>query len=374
MNQTIKFRLRRTIILTLRWVCYVVLLVSILQAFTWTSEWFHQFLAVSLLLIFSSYLAIDLQYVSSKRIWLAGLVCLWGSIFLALQKISDSSLNDIWTLSTRSVVAVMVLLHLWLLLLILQKINLVTNRRKVDWLAFLTPWVALFAFCMAWMFALLTSMKINTQKIDCNEFYKAVGDVVRFLWSPVLLWVDATSRIQPRVDKISDQSIWELLWISSDEEDVIEDSLFLSQGSGGTLTRSQLLLLVESLSGGNEDEIIDLIQQNMAWSIATSSSSETSGIMNLLQEYRQRFIYEIVNDKELINQWVCSLVVSEAEKKLQKPGFRFSIAILLFFIFSPILNFLFLIVIGWWLLLFLVLKYFGVRHKEKILQEMEVLR
>jgi len=99
------------------------------------------------------------------------------------------------------------------LVLFNDKRNIIHNRRKVNGLSFLAPGVAMFAFSIAGMFALLTSAKMSVEKVNCDDFYTAVTDVVRFLGSPLLLGVDAKNKAEQRIEDARTSSVGELIGI-----------------------------------------------------------------------------------------------------------------------------------------------------------------
>ncbi len=73
--------------------------------------------------------------------------------------------------------------------------------------------MAMFAFSIAGMFALLTSAKMSVEKVNCDDFYTAVTDVVRFLGSPLLLGVDAKNKAEQRIEDARTSSVGELIGI-----------------------------------------------------------------------------------------------------------------------------------------------------------------
>ncbi len=206
------------------------------------------------------------------------------------------------------------------------------------------------------MFALLTSAKMSVEKIDCDDFYKAVTDVVRFLGSPVLLGVDAKNSAEQRIEDARTSSVGELIGI--DELNMNDFTTFPSSW--------------DEQESPTIEWIISMMEEENISNQATAQ--EAWGLLNFLETYRKRFVAELISDKDMINKGVCTIVIEEVEKKLEKPWFRFSVAILLFFIFSPIINFLFIVVIAVWLIVFQILKAFGVWHTEKVLVEMDVIR
>lgn len=349
MSKDLKLRLRRIILFLLRWITYALLLVSLYQSIGGTWDLFQQFVLVCILLVFTSYLAIDLQYVERKRILFFGLVAMVGSASLFI-----SQSLTFWVSTSHGLLAmiipvwVIVLLHIGIITLINAKLRFMHNRRNIGGLAFLMEWVALFAVIIAAMFALLTSAKMSVEKVSCDEFYGAVTQVVRFFSSPVLLGVDISQRTEQRISDIRDNSVGDLIGIDAWDIDMLDQALL-------------------SGSQANSDLPLDVLAEGgtPAWQL---------WLLGLVEEYRHRFVTELINDKELINKWLCSLIIDEVEKKLEKPWFRFSVAALLFFIFSPLISFLFWIVISIGFVIFQVLTYCGVRHKEKIMVEVEVIR
>ncbi len=364
MTHSLKYRLRRTILLTLRGVVYVLLLVALSQTITETWNLFQQFLLISILLVLSSYLSIDLQYVKAKRIWFSGLGLMCITTYRGFLKgVELGASQQLGFLGTIAPAWVMVLLHIGLLVLITQKIDILRNRRKVDSLSFLTPWISVFAISIAGMFALLTSLKMTVQKVDCNEFYDAVTDVVRFFGSPLFLGVDAKNKAEQIIENIRTSSVAELVGIDKLNIDDFTSLPSSFQGDNGHSIKWILNTI------GNEKRS-DIEDSN------NSDDAEANAwwLFDLLQTFRERFVTEIISDKDMINKWLCTIIIDEVDNKLQKPGFRFSVAILLFFIFSPIINFIFLVVIGIGFVVFQILKFFGVRHTEKVLTEIEVMK
>ncbi len=358
MNHSFKFRLRRIILLALRWVAYILLALSLHQSLFSTGDLFHQFILVSILLILSSYLAIDLQYIKKKWIFIIWIAAMLVTTYWMLITTVQSQIWSSWgTMLMGAPAWVMILLHLSLMLLFSQKINILNNRRKVDWITFLTPWVGIFALGIAAMFALLTSVKMTVEKVKCDDFYNAATQVMRVIGSPIFLSVDAKNRAEKRLEDAHTSSIGDLLGI--DEKTVKSFSLdqWALDGEWASLETIMSIMNTENAS---------------VWD--TTSGSQEEWLISLLESYRSRFIAELVSDKEMINKWLCSIVLDEVDKKLEKPWFRFSVAILLFFIFSPLINFLFLIVIVVGYVIFQLLRLLGVWHKEKVLVEMEVIR
>lgn len=197
---------------------------------------------------------------------------------------------------------------------------------------------------------------MSVEKVNCDDFYTAVTDVVRFLWSPLLLWVDAKKKAEQWIDDARTSSVGELIGI-----DQLNMNDFTTFPSSWDEEESPTI-----------EWIIDMMEEENISNEETAQ--EAWWLFSFLETYRKRFVTELISDKDMINKGVCTLVIEEVEKKLEKPWFRFSVAILLFFIFSPIINFLFIVVIAVGLVLFHILKAFGVWHTEKVLVEMDVIR
>lgn len=90
-----------------------------------------------------------------------------------------------------------------------------------------------------------------------------------------------------------------------------------------------------------------------------------------MQSYKQQLIDETISNQKNVNQKVCQVFVDQIGNMYEKPGFRVSVILMMFLFISPLLRLTLYVVSGINILIFLILKKFGVYKKEKETVEIE---
>lgn len=99
-------------------------------------------------------------------------------------------------------------------------------------------------------------------------------------------------------------------------------------------------------------------------------NTERGGLLAEVEE-RKLFILEEAADKSKINQGVCEVIVDQINTKVKTPKFKYSVALLLFFLLYPLVRFFFFMVSIGGFIIFKILHRSKLYTWKKVMKEVE---
>lgn len=174
------------------------------------------------------------------------------------------------------------------------------------------------------IFCVMIASSWKTIDIDCMKL---------FAWWEYVVWYlpDWLNQKQVTPETFSSISMWEFLWVQ--EEDI---SSFIKN----------MILLEEARS---------------LWNDLPKTKKVTK-----LNEFKNFILDELSADKNLINEWFCSLIIEQITKKKQSALFIYSTSFLLFFLLYPFVKILNFFISFLAYIVFSILSWFNIYIRQEI--------
>jgi len=296
--------------------------------FWWISFFFLQFLFLCGFLLSFHLSAIDLK--KYNRAWLE-LIFLWSLVLQVLYIWWMPFGDEVYVWYRIFVFLALIVFHIGILFLISDKWTMFRTRRTLSSWDIVVSGVANFALFIAVSLSLLAAGTWQSLPVSCGELYNSMGSFIQRLASPVFLWVEKASALWEWLKHLSETTFGEIIWIDEQKADIIQKQLS---------------------------------------SLEKNKNTESGGLLAEIEEWKL-FILEEAADKSKINQGVCEVIVNQINTKAKTSKFKYSAAILLFFLLYPLVRFFFFMVSVGSFIFFKILHRSRLYTWKKVMKEVE---
>lgn len=264
----------------------------------------------SIVIVFT-FLSIETRTRKSKRTEMVlGMTLFWRIIVVP-------SLRQVLTKNTPAVVEVfpllaLVLLHIGMLLLLRLKRKNFQKRAEYTSFSLFSVGVGAYSLAVSLGLASLVAVHVYEKERNCTTFYHDLDSISEKVDGFLFEWKNTVQRAASWVMDFGSRSVGDALGVSQDQWDTL---------------------------------VMEYVQHKENVSTAATWLSLTWWMLWALHRFQTKVIGGILQDRNAINQWVCTLIFEQIQRNIRQGIGSYSILLGLFFLLSPLLA-LFLRIIG----------------------------
>lgn len=208
------------------------------------------------------------------------------------------------------------------------------------------------------------------------------GKMSNIIWITTVTWANTTGQQNKII--ITDGSSWLYISDLTGTKPLTEQKQLAPKSTPQTETNDANDALKnlspdtnENINSNNENTDNANILDNLTHNAADISWEEDTWILApqwilwKLEFYENMIINNVVNDKSLVDKWICEYTFEQVKTRQKHPEFLISSIILLFAILYPFFRFIFYIVGFIWRLLLLILSKFWIYNIAAYYQKVE---
>lgn len=257
-------------------------------------------------------------------------------------------------------------LNLGIIFLISSIEDEITNRKKIFASSIFSKWVWFFSLIISLSYALMFVSMYKEFNLTCDILYSNLTSFVDTVSKPLELSIEQVNYLKGWISDFYNTrmrdvlGLWEnfdpdaLSWIDLQNLDELD------------------LQDINSLSWLN----LSWLDLSISWwilsqDVGTWWEDSSWWIFGWIDSFRKWLITQVFSDKQFVDKWVCSFMMESIKERYQKPSFKFSVIILLFFVLIPFIRILFFIASLFGMILFFILRLLRVYKYQIILDEVE---
>ncbi len=244
-------------------------------------------------------------------------------------------------------------IHIWFAILILSVDNEVNNRKTLSSWAIFNSWVGLFSVFVALTYSLAFISKYDEFNLTCDQINENMDLFVDWVSAPLQLPAQEADQLKDSISWFYNKQFGELIWLPwtwSDDLDWLTWDLQSltwdvqdSDLQSFTWDLEELDIQESDLEGMTEDEVLEAIQ----W------EAYTWWLLWTIDSWKNQFVDNVMQDREIVDQWVCEVFIDQISERYDQPWFRASVIVLLFLLLWPSFRFVFFVI---WILSFIFFK------------------
>jgi hypothetical protein len=208
--------------------------------------------------------------------------------------------------------------NIWIIILISDLDIPLKQRISFNTISYFSIWWYLFTITTAITYSFALVWMYSQFPFNCNNLSSASDRIIWIFTQPLEKWIDKVNEIK------------------NNTQQLLQDSL-------------------EKIIMKDMPKNVDL------------------NISDFIVEYKQILIDQVIQDNSSINLWICEYILSEINKRYDKPVFQFSSILLMYLLFYPFLRIIYWIISLIWSVIFQLLFFLKVYKIEKIQKEIEEL-
>lgn len=287
-----------------------------LYYFFWITYWFMSSVFVLIFFVVVHYFFIELK---------------WYSVFYLITIIIFSVIFELFLIWFSNVWKILSLIsfNLWLIFLILN-LDDQTNNRKIisSWWIF-TSGVSLFSLFLSFSYSFMFLAKYDRFNLNCDILYSSVSKFIDVLSRPLKLSAQEANNLKNK--------------LFSFKQTKVKDIIYWSWDIG------------------------------LSWSIVSWDFKKISSnwIIWKIEQLKYELLDKTLNDKKIVDQWVCNFFVEQIKQRYNKPSFKISVILLLTLLLWPFLRFVLFVLSIINFVLFKIFNFIGIYKFTKRLEEIE---
>ena len=219
--------------------------------------------------------------------------------------------------------------HIWFALLLLSIDNEVNNRKILSSWAIFNNWVWIFTIFMALTYSIAFISKYDTFSLTCEDINDNMNIFIDTVSKPLKISAQEVDNLKQFTQWIYNTKFKDFIWIPSIHEDFEEDNYSEFDFNTWSIITWDAIIY---------DNIYNETNQFSWW------------ILWKIDWIKSQIIDNVLEDKELVDQWICEVMIDKISERYDEPWFRLSVITLLFLLLWPSFRFIFFII---WVLSFI---------------------
>ncbi len=267
------------------------------------------------------------------------------------------------------------------IIFLIMYINDEINNRKIlsSWSIF-NSGIWFFSFLITLSYSLMFVVKYDQFNLTCNMIYNGTANVIDFFASPMWLSISQVESIKSNINNINNTKIKDVLWLPKefDMSWIFKWDIDLKTTDKTKLEKEFIEWLRRNYSGDIPENLLKELPEDIQNEISKYEKNNPNKNVNKwilwkIDSFKDKIIDQVLADKKLIDSWVCNYIIDEIWKRYNKPQFKFSVIVLLWFLIFPFVRIFFFIL---WIINLLIFKLFNilwVYKFVKIKEEVEII-